>query len=207
MLALFRPPFWFLCMDFDDLIVERPPTAGASADKPDRHFYEGAVMLAYAMHLFRTEPVRKVRLHPDGQHARQIDFPGWLTKHGFRRVAPARTAFAGTFEDADGRQIVIHPRSGQSDVTAIANGVTIEAECKGGAVETRHPGHLSKLDKSLCEIVGRLMSKPTAGRQVAVMPRTEVTARLARKLASRCAAVGIEIALVGPRGEVEDVKA
>jgi hypothetical protein len=64
-------------MDFDDLIVERAPTAGAPADQPDRHFCEGAVMLAYAMHLLRTEPIREVRIHPDGQHARQVDFPGW----------------------------------------------------------------------------------------------------------------------------------
>jgi hypothetical protein len=58
-------------MDFDGLIVERPPTAGAPLDEPDRHFYEGAVMLACAMHLLRTEPVREVKIHPDGQHARQ----------------------------------------------------------------------------------------------------------------------------------------
>jgi hypothetical protein len=62
----------------------------------------------------------------------------------------------------------------------------IEAECKGGAIETRHPGRLSRLDKSLCEIVGRLMSTPATGGQVAAMPRTEVTLRLARKLAPRC---------------------
>jgi hypothetical protein len=194
-------------MDFDDLIVERAPTAGAPPHKLDRHFYEGAVMLAYAMHLLRTEPVREVRLHPDGQHARQIDFPDWLLKRGFRRVAVARTPFAGTFEDADGRQIVIHPQAGLSDVTADANGVIIEAECKGGAIETNHPGRLSRLDKSLCEIIGRLMSKPRRGRQVAVMPRTKVTLRRAGMLAPRCAAAGIEIALVGERGEVEDVKA
>jgi hypothetical protein len=194
-------------MDFDDLIVERPPTAGAPADEMDRHFYEGAVMLAYAMHLLRTEPVREVRIHPDGQHARQIDFPGWLEKRGFRRVATARTPFAGTFEDAEGRRILVHPQSGLSDVTADANGTMIEAECKGGTIETRHRGRLSKLDKSMCEIVGRLMMKPAGSRLVAVMPRTDVTLRLARKLAPRCAAAGIRIALVGPRGEVEDVRA
>jgi hypothetical protein len=193
-------------MDFDDLIVERPPTAGAPADELDRHFYEGAVMLAYAMHLLRTEPVREVRIHPDGQHARQVDFPGWLGKRGFRRVANARTPFAGTFEDAEGRRIVVHPRSGLSDVTADADGMTIEAECKGGAIETRHPGRLSKLDKGLCEIVGRLMMKPPGSRLVAVMPKTEVTLRVGRKLAPRCAAAGIRISLVGPRGEVEDVE-
>jgi hypothetical protein len=125
-------------------------------------------------------------------------------------VSAARTPFAGTFEDAEDRRIVVHPQSGLSDVAADANGTAIEAECKGGAIETRHPGRLSKLDKGLCEIVGRLMSKPVIGRHVAVMPRTEVTLRLARKLAPRCAATGIRIALVGPRGEVrgevEDVE-
>ncbi|MGA7809769.1 hypothetical protein [Bradyrhizobium sp.] len=194
-------------MDFDDLIVERPATAGAPADQPDRHFYEGAVMLAYAMHLLRTRPVREVRIHPDGQHARQVDFPAWLEKRGFRRIASARMPFAGTFDDAERRRIIIHPRSRVSDVTAEADGVTIEAECKGGAVETRHPGRLSRLDKGLCEIVGRLMMKPPGSRLVAVMPRTEVTLRVGRKLAPRCAAAGIRIGLVGPRGEVEDVEA
>lgn len=116
--------------------------------------------------------------------------------------------FAGTFEDAEGRRVIIHPRSGVSDVTAnSADGTTIEAECKGGAIETRHPGRLSRLDKGLCEIVGRLMMKPPGGRLVAVMPRTDVTLRVGRKLAPRCAAAGIQISLVGPRGEVEDVEA
>jgi len=192
-------------MDLTDLIVERAPTAGTPADRPDRYFFEGAVMLAYAMHLLRTEPIREVSIHPDGQHARQIDFPSWLEKHGFHRTLTARTPFAGTYQDAEGRQIVVHPRSGLSDVTAEANGVRIEAECKGGAIETRHPGRLSKLDKSMCEIVGRLMMKATGGRLVAVMPKTEVTLRIARKLAPRCAAAGIEIALVGSNGEVEDI--
>jgi hypothetical protein len=176
-------------------------------DRPDRHFYEGAVMLAYAMHLFRTDPVREVKIHPDGQHAQQIDFPGWLEKRGFRRIAPARSAFAGTFEDAEGHRIVIHPQSGLSDVTADANGTTIEAECKGGTIATRHPGRLSKLDKGLCEIVGRLMMKAPGTRQVAVMPATDVTRRVGRKLAPRCAAAGIRIALVDPRGKVEYVEA
>jgi hypothetical protein len=100
---------------------------------------------------------------------------------------------------------VVHPQSGLSDVAADAKGTKIEADCKGGAIETRHAGRLSKLDKGLCEIVGRLMSKPATGRQVAVMPRTETALRLARKLAPRCAAAGIRIALVGARGDVEDV--
>jgi hypothetical protein len=63
-------------MPFDDLNVERPPSAGGPTDQPDRHFFEGAVMLAYAMHLLETEPVREIRIHPDGQHASQFDSPG-----------------------------------------------------------------------------------------------------------------------------------
>jgi hypothetical protein len=193
-------------MPFDDLIVERPPTAGAPADEPDRHFFEGAVMLAYAMHLLETEPVREVRIHPDGQHATQFDFPGWLAKRGFERIERGRTVFGGMYRHADGRSIVVHSRAGIGDVVADAEGVTIEAECKGGAIETRHRGRLSRLDKGLCEIVGRLMSKPSPGRQVAVVPRTAVTLRLALKLAPRCAAAGIQIALVGDRGDVEEVE-
>jgi hypothetical protein len=38
------------------------------------------------------------------------------------------------------------------------------------------------------------------------MPRTEITARLARKLAPRNAAAGIRIALAGPHGQVEGVR-
>jgi hypothetical protein len=194
-------------MPFDDLIVERPPTAGASADAPDRHFFEGAIMVAYAMHLLETEPVREVRIHPDGQHASQFDFPGWLGKRGFECIEHGRTVFGGTYQDAGGRRIIVHSRPGIGDVVAEADAMTIEAECKGGAIKTRHRGRLSRLDKGLCEIVGRLMSKPSPGRQVAVVPKTAVTLRLARKLAPRCAAAGIRIALVGDRGEVEDVEA
>ncbi|WP_283811287.1 hypothetical protein [Bradyrhizobium uaiense] len=43
-------------------------------------------------------------------------------------MAAARASFAGTFEDAEGRQVIIRPRSGASYVTADANGTTIEAE-------------------------------------------------------------------------------
>lgn len=50
-----------------------------------------------------------------------------------------------------------------------------------------------------------LMATPLQGRQVAVVPLTEGTLRLAERLAPRCALAGIELALVGSRGEVMDV--
>ena len=36
----------------------------------------GAVMVAYAMHLLRTEGAQGVRIHPDGEHGKQFDFAG-----------------------------------------------------------------------------------------------------------------------------------
>ena len=67
-------------------------------------------------------------------------------------------------------------------------------------------GQVSRLYKGLCETVGMLMATPSQGRQVAVVPFTESTLRLAERLAPRCALAGIEIALVGSRGEVRDVR-
>jgi hypothetical protein len=71
---------------------------------------------------------------------------------------------------------------------------------------TRHSGQVS-LYKGLCETVGLLMAVPSPGRQVAVVPRTEATYKLALRLAPRCTAAGIEIALVGSRVQIFDVPA
>jgi hypothetical protein len=82
----------------------------------------------------------------------------------------------------------------------------ISAECKGGIINTRHPGQVSRLYKGLCETVGLLMATPSSGRQVAVVPYTESTMRLATRLAPRCALAGIEIALVMGNSAVVDVR-
>jgi hypothetical protein len=76
-------------MDFDDLITAAmpPPKRLGKADgEHEHHFSEGAVRLAYAMHLLRTEPIREVRIHPDGEHGKRFDF--------FRVARPARDAAA-----------------------------------------------------------------------------------------------------------------
>ena len=79
---------------------------------------------------------------------------------------------------------------------------TITAECKGGIINTRHAGQASRLRKGLCEAVGLLMASPKAGRQVAVVPKTETKVRLAQRLAPRAKEAGIEIALVDELGQV-----
>src|SRR5690606_32575808 len=90
-------------------------------------------------------------------------------------------------------------------VVAEANHQVITAECKGGIINSRHPGQVSRLYRGLCEAVGLLMATPRLGRQVAVVPLTDSTLRLAERLAPRSALAGIEISLVGSRGEIMDV--
>jgi hypothetical protein len=197
-------------MDFDDLVIELAPPPNRVArcdDAQEHHLYEGAVMMAYAMHLLRTTKAREVLVHPDGEHGKRFDFSSWLAKRGFDRTTQTgTTSYAGRYVLGDGRSVIVNPISGKGDVVADDAGVVISAECKGGIINTRHSGQVSRLYKGLCETVGLLMASPSPGRQVAVVPRTEGTHRLAHRLAPRCAAAGIEIALVGRRGLVEDVR-
>lgn len=196
-------------MDFEDLVTALAPPAnrvGKADGGHEHHLYEGAVMIAYAMHLLRTEGAQHVRIHPDGEHGKQFDFAGWLDRRGFRKISTiGTTAYGGVYENPAGQTITVNPRSGLGDVVAEVGDHVISAECKGGIINTRHPGQVSRLYKGLCETVGMLMAAPLQGRQVAVVPFTNGTLRLAERLAPRCAMAGIEIALVGSRGEVLNV--
>lgn len=198
-------------VDFDDLVQEVAPPpnrVGKCQGDYERHLPEGAVMVAYAMHLLRTTSAAEVLVHPDGEHGKRFDFSGWLARQGFERTTRTGTAgYAGRYVRADGRAIVVNPVSGKGDVVADLGGTSISAECKGGIINTRHPGQVSRLYKGLCETVGLLLAVASPGRQVAVVPHTEGTHRLALRLAPRCAAAGIEIALVGGCGEIFDVRA
>jgi hypothetical protein len=197
-------------LPFDDLIVPLPPPPnrrGKSDNEHEHHFYEGAVMLAYAMHLLRAEPTSEVHIHPDGEHGKQFDFRAWLARQGFVLESPTgKTPYGGSYKDLRGRIIVITPKPGLGDVVANFGERIITAECKGGIINTRHPGQVSRLYRGLCETVGLLMASPSLGRQIAVVPYTPTTLSLAKRLVPRCALAGIEIALVKERGEVIDVK-
>ena len=197
-------------MDFEDLVtaLSPPPNRiGKSDGEHEHHLYEGAVMAAYAMHLLRTQDTQHVRVHPDGEHGKQFDFAAWLLRRDFIKISSiGTTSYGGTYRNAAGQEITVNPKSGLGDVVAEVGNHVISAECKGGIINTRHSGQVSRLYKGLCETVGMLMATPSQGRQVAVVPLTEGTRRLAERLAARCALAGIEIALVGARGEVMDVK-
>ena len=197
-------------MDFEDLVtvLSPPPNRiGKSDGAHEHHLYEGAVMVAYAMHLLRTQDTRHVRVHPDGEHGKQFDFAAWLLRRDFIKISSVgTTSYGGTYRNAAGQAITVNPKSGLGDVVAEVGNHVISAECKGGIINTRHSGQVSRLHKGLCETVGMLMATPSPGRQIAVVPFTEGTLRLAERLAPRCALAGIEIALVGSRGEVRDVR-
>jgi hypothetical protein len=199
---------------FDDLITHHAPPpnrVGKCDGESEQHLSEGAVMVAFAMHLLRTAPaLREVSIHPDGEHGKRFDFQGWLGRRGFTLKSPmGKTSYGGTYCAPDGRTIIVNPSSGRGDVVAEGEGTSIVAECKGGIINTRHAGQLSRLRQGLCEVVGlSLASPPVDGRrQFVVVPRTKVTESLARRMAARAGAAGIEISLVDGRGNVFDVAA
>jgi hypothetical protein len=194
---------------FDDLIVELDPPSNrrGKCEGKERHLTEAAVMLAYCMHLLRTVPeLQRVELHPDGEHAKRFEIAHWLAARGFARdTTPSKTNFGGTYVCGD-KTIVVTSIPGKGDVVAATDAETIVAECKGGIINTRHSGQTSRLRRGLCEAVGLLMAREKGGRQVAVVPNTTTTLKLAQKLAPRAREAGIEIALVDEQGLVVDVK-
>lgn len=196
----------------DNLVTHRPPPPNrvkSCEHDVEHHLSEGAVMLAFAFHLLRTMPhVKKVSVHPDGEHGNRFDFKSWLGAQGFNLVQPSgRTVYGGLYEAADGRQVVVHPASGLGDVAAVWDGGSIVAECKGGVLNTRHPGQLSRLRQGLCETVGLSLASPVAPgrRQFVVVPKTRATEALAKRMAVRSMQAGITIAVVDGSGRVEGV--
>lgn len=173
---------------FDDLIVELDPPDKRRAkcdDGKERHLTEAAVMLAYGMHLLRTVPeLLTVELHPDGEHGKRFEIVRWLAAQGFvLKERHGKTTYCGTHVK-DQQSIVVASIPGEGDVVAKAREETIIAECKGGIVNTRHAGQTSRLRK-VCARPSGYSWRERRGRQIAVVPKTETTLRLAQKLAHR----------------------
>ncbi|MDE0942419.1 MAG: hypothetical protein OSB58_08270 [Alphaproteobacteria bacterium] len=195
---------------YDDLVHEREPPAGRK-DKAEggleRHLTEAAVLLAFAMHLFETEPdLLEIEIHPDGEHGKRFDIRGWLEKQGFQLTkSVGTTSYGGVYSHGE-RTIIVSLKPGLGDVVALTDRQTIIAECKGGVINSRHAGQLSRLRRGLCEAVGLLMVRdPSKERNIAVVPYTNETSRLARRMIERCHISGIEIALIQADGEVNYV--
>jgi len=196
---------------FDDFLTLVAPTEkrkkGLSGDFQE-YLTEGAVMVAYALHILRTTDARQVAIHPDGEHGKSFEFRSWLLVRGFELVAPrGTTTYGGIYRHTDGREIDVFPKSGLGDVVATVGNGRIVAETKGGIMNTTHPGPTSRARRGLCEAVGLLLATPfeQGTRQIAVVPDVPVTQRLAKNMIQRARLAGIEIALVDRRGNVTDV--
>jgi hypothetical protein len=194
---------------YDDLIYERlPPTnrVGTCDGDHEKHFSEAAIMLAFAMHLFGSfADIEEVRMHPDGMHGvGPFNIRAWLLRNGFEHKAThGATDYAGLYRHTDGRHLRISVQPGLGDVVAEGGKHKFFAECKGGIINTRHGGQLSRLRSGLYETIGHLIDHDRNGeRLVAVVPRTPLTAKLAQRMDANLQKIGIEIALVDSNGTV-----
>lgn len=183
-----------------------PPKARVryAEDGIELKFTEAAVMLAFAFHLLeQAEDEAEVFIHPDGEHAKVFDISDLLMRRGFKKsTVIGKTTYGGRYV-RDRHAITVNPTSGLGDVVAVINGQRVVAECKGGTVNSSHPGQKSRLRKGLSELIGQLMILPQGDeRQIAVLPHTAEVERLAMKMKDRCLSAGIEIALVHQDGDV-----
>lgn len=168
---------------------------------------EAAVMLAFAVHLLsQPDSSGLVHIHPDGEHAKIFDIVGLLRRLGYEKSESIGTTSYGGRYVCGQNTIVVRPASGLGDVLAEVGGRKVIAECKGGVINSTHAGQKSRLRRGLSELIGQLMVLPIDdAKQVAVLPHTAEVARLAQRLAPRCATAGIEIALVQSDGRIEYV--
>ena len=137
-----------------------PPNRRSSCDgAQEQHLTEAAVIIAFGMYLLEQGALT-VELHPDGEHGKRHDLKKSLEVYGLMLVRPQGiTSYGGTYQR--GHQTVhVTLKPGVGDVVTEIGGKAVVAECKGGVVNTRHAGQLSKLRRGLCEAVGLLMARP-----------------------------------------------
>lgn len=170
---------------------------------------EAAVQLAFALYLLEhPRGCDEAEMYPDGEHAKRFDIPAFLSSRGYELVKSlGATQYGGVYSNGQ-KTLTVNPKSqhGRGDVVGQLAGVVVRAECKGGIVNSKHSGALSKVRSGFNELVGQTMSMPLDGsRHVAVAPRTSASLVQAARLQDRCKAAGIEIALVGEDGGVSFV--
>jgi hypothetical protein len=178
-------------------------------DGIEQKLTEAAVQIAFGLYILKhPKGGSRVQVFPDGEHAKRFAIPAFLEEHGFALASRiGSTAYGGEYV-RDGQVLVVNPKSqhGRGDVVGTIAGQTVRAECKGGIVNSRHSGALSKVRSGFNELIGQAMSMEVNGdRHVAVAPKTTASVVQAGRLWERCQRAGIEIALVSADGEVEFV--
>ena len=172
----------------------------------ERHFTEAAVMVAFAMHLLEGG-AKAVDLHPGGEHGKRHDLKASLEPHGFEHVSRRGTTKYGGIYSRGKQTVTVTLKPGLGDVVARLGEKMVVAECKGGVVNSRNAGQLSRLRRGMCEAVGLLIARPLKDeRHVAVVPATDITRTVANRMLPRATAACIEIALGGEEGDVRFVQ-
>lgn len=189
-----------------DLREPPPNRCSFCHDGQEKHLTEGAVMIAFAMYLL-DQGASTVELHRDGEHGKRHDLKTTLEANDLKLTQPeGTTSYGGTYQRGN-QTVRVTLKPGLGDVIAQLNEKMLIAECKGGIVNTRHAGQLSRLRKGLCEAVGLLMARSAnpQERHIAVVPATPETQKVAIRMCKRAAAAGIEIALIDESGLVNFV--
>lgn len=163
---------------FFDLRDPPPNRRSHCADGQEKHLTEGAVMVAFALHLIERG-ANSVELHPDGEHGKRYDIRRSLEERGFEFEASiGTTSYGGRYRRGE-QAMIVTLSSGLGDIVQVGK---VIAGCKGGIVTTRHAGQLSRLRRGLCEAVGLLMARPREEeRHIAVVPFTETSLKLAKR--------------------------
>lgn len=99
-----------------------------------------------------------------------------------RTITPARRSVQiGRTGSAVGKLVPCRPRAHLT--TASGHGTAQTGRTSAAFWRRRCRGQTSRLNRGLCEVAGRLMASDAKGRQVAVLPYTKQTLRLAKRLA------------------------
>src|SRR5687768_3586841 len=102
---------------FDDLLTLRKPPPnriGSCEGGIEHHLSEGAVMVAFAMHLLRNvKELQQATIHPDGEHGKRFDFRTWMETHNFAMTTSmGSTTYGGIYIARTGQSIIVNPSSG-----------------------------------------------------------------------------------------------
>ena len=165
-------------MEFEDLVtaLKPPPNrVGKSDDLREHHLYEGAVMVAFTMHLLRTAGARHVRIHPDGEHGKQFDFTGWLRAPGIRKGFEPRQHGLWRRLSKPGRRDESPSTPNQALAMSFRRwgSSDIRPSARAGSSTRGTRAKCRACTGDFARTVGLLMATPSPGRQVAVVPSTD----------------------------------
>lgn len=179
----------------------------------EQHFPEAAVMIATAIHFLNViakrrgnRKVHSCQICPDGMHeSPHFHIKDLLEENGFsliRKAEKSKTKYAGEYRNARRDEIKVYPRPGQGDVSIQWNNQTWVVECKGGIINSNHPGPLSKLRRGLYEAFGQISAFQSEGtKRGVVVPKTNETIKHAKKFATAAKTLGVTLLLVDENGQ------